>query len=117
MATPASQRTGMQEADARAFEVRRMIAEAAPNLSFEHRYSIIALLLAGPPSPAPVEIPAPASLRPLVTAEEVAARWEMHRSTVYKKARYEPRWRDAVVRIGPGSLRFDPAKLEKALRR
>ena len=116
MATPASQRTGTQ-ADARAFEVRRLVAEAAPNLSFEDWRSIIALLLADPPSPAPPPDTPNTTLRPLITVQDVAARWGLHPTTIYKKALKDPRWRNAVVRLGPGSLRFDPEKLEKALRR
>jgi hypothetical protein len=49
----------------------------------------------------------------LLTVEQVATRLQMDKSTVYKKARQDPRWREAARRIGPGTLRFDLPTLKR----
>jgi hypothetical protein len=49
----------------------------------------------------------------LLTVEQVATLLQMDKSTVYKKARQDPRWREAARRIGPGTLRFDLPTLKR----
>jgi hypothetical protein len=49
----------------------------------------------------------------LLTVEQVATLLQMDKSTVYKKARQDPRWREAARRIGPGTLRFDLSTLKR----
>lgn len=57
------------------------------------------------------------STETLLTADQVASRLQINKSTVYKNARRNPQWRQAAVRLGSGTLRFDWTKLAKSVLR
>ena len=87
----------------------------ASSLSNDQRAAVARLLLADPTEKPQSEVPSGPPDEQLLTVEQVATLLQMHRSTVYKKVRQDPRWRQAARRIGPGMLRFDSSTLKRTL--
>jgi hypothetical protein len=114
-------RDGIRSARAYIFRTCESLAGSAHALPDEAAVAVAGLLaivaaVAETPEPAPRTPAREQAERPrFLTAGDVAKLFKIDKSTVYKRARFDPGWRAAVVRLGPGTLRFDGAKLERLI--
>jgi predicted DNA-binding transcriptional regulator AlpA len=88
---------------------------ASGGLSPEARAAVARLLADPTAGGLEAEAPNGPTDEQLLTVEQVATLLQMHKSTVYKKVRQDPRWRQAARRIGPGMLRFDLPTLRRTV--